>query len=64
MQAHHHYEGVVVSKLVVARLILSGALVAIAIAETFGLTSGSKEQVIAGGFGAATVVFLKIAHVI
>lgn len=53
-----------VSKLVLFRLALSGALVGIAIAEVFGLTSGTNSQVVAGTIGALSVGALKLAHFI
>lgn len=52
------------SKLVIARLILSGALVGVAIAETLGFSSGAVSQMLAGSLGAAAVGALKFTHVI
>jgi hypothetical protein len=52
------------SKLVLIRLVLSGALVGVAIAELFGFSTGTHSQVVAGTIGAAAVGILKIAHFI
>jgi hypothetical protein len=53
-----------ISKIVLARLILSGALVAVAIANILGLSNGTSSQVIAGMVGALSIAGLKIAHFI
>jgi len=53
-----------VSKLVLFRLLLSGALVSVAVAEIFGLTSGTPSQLVAGTVGAASVAALKSLHFI
>ncbi len=53
-----------VSKLVAIRLILSGALVGVAVAETLGLSTGTSSQLAAGTIGALIVGALKIAHFI
>lgn len=51
-----------VSKLVLFRLVLSGALVSVAIAEIFGLTNGTSSQLLAGSIGAVSVAALKSFH--
>jgi hypothetical protein len=56
--------GDLVKKLIVFRLALAGALVAISMAEVLGLSSGLHGQLVAGGVGAFAVFGLKVAHLL
>jgi hypothetical protein len=53
-----------VAKLVVMRLALSGALVAVSALHLMGLAGGLSEQVVVGGVVAAAVAALKLGDVI
>jgi hypothetical protein len=54
----------IVSKLVIIRLALAGALVAVSVAELAGLTTSPSGQFVAGSFGVAAVYGLKLAHLL
>ena len=62
--AEQDIEENLVSKLVIVRLVLSGALVAIAVAEIFGLSASTGHEVVAGSIGAVAVLGLKLFHLI
>ena len=53
-----------VSKLVLFRLVLSGAMVSVAIAEVCGFSSGTPSQLVAGTIGGVSVAALKSLHFI
>ncbi len=52
----------IVTTLVVARLMFSGALVGLAVAGILGLNTGETSQFVAGAIGAAAVGALKKMH--
>ena len=52
------------SKLTIFRIALSGALVAVAIAEVSGLSAGVNSQLVAGTLGAVAFGTLKAIHFI
>ena len=62
--ADQDVQGHVVSKLVVLRLVLSGALVAVSLAEVLGLTATVNHELAAAVAGAVAVATMKLTHII